>query len=56
MGDIELLSKILKRSSEPISNRELIEAAKQILKQVEYRSTDRVYKNQQVEYINYDSV
>ena len=39
----------------PISSRELIEAAKQVLKQVEYRSTGRVYNNQQVQYINYDS-
>lgn len=55
MGDLEPLSKILKGSNEPISNRELIEAASQVLKQVKYRSTGKVYNNQQVQYINYDS-
>lgn len=55
MGDLEPLSKILKGSNEPISNRELIEAARQVLKQVKYRSIGKVYNNQQVQYINYDS-
>ena len=48
MGDIEPLSKILKGSNEPISNRELIEAARQVLKQVKYRSTGKIYNNVQV--------
>lgn len=52
MGDLEPLSKILKGSNEPISNRE---AARQVLKQVKYRSIGKVYNNQQVQYINYDS-
>ena len=43
MGDIELQSKIFKGRNKPISSRELIEAAKQVLKQVEFRSTGRVY-------------
>lgn len=48
LGVLEPPSKILKGSNEPISNRELIEAARQVLKQVEYRSTGRVYNNQQL--------
>ena len=55
LGDIELQSKILKGRYEPISNRELIEAARQGLKQVKYRSMGRVNNNLQVQYINYDS-
>lgn len=56
MGDLEPLGKILKGSNEPISNRELKEAARQmILKQVKYKSTDKVYNNVQVRYINYGS-
>ena len=38
MGDLEPLSKIIKGSNEPIFNRELIEVAKQVLKQVKYGS------------------
>ena len=55
MGDIELQSKILKGSNEPISNRELIKTARQVLKQIEFRSTGKIYNNQQLQYINYDS-
>lgn len=55
MGDLEPLSKIIKGSNEPISNRQLIVAARQVLKQVEFRSTGKIYNNQQLQYINYDS-
>ena len=48
MGDIELQSKILKGNNQSVSNREFIEVARQVLKQVEYRSTGRVYNNQQL--------
>lgn len=36
MGDLELQSKILKGSNDPISNRELTKNYRQVLKQVEY--------------------
>ena len=54
MEDIEWQNKSLKGSKEPISNRELIEAAKQAHKQAEYRSIGSVYNNQQVQHTNYD--
>ena len=56
MGDLELLGKIRKGRNEPISNRQLKESARQmIFKQVKYKSTDKVYNNVQVWYINYGS-
>ena len=53
MGNLELKSRILKGSNEPISNRQLTKTAKQVLKQVEYINCDSAIASVYITYKTY---